>query len=363
MKKILIPLSVFFVFIMLAGCQKPSPTAPNVQGTVAAVLTHAQETATAAAALYTPTATCTVTDTPNATLTAQAIYTMVANANATATMTAMFVTQWDINQPSGIAIDYNGYLYVLDSGNRLIQKLTQYGSLMTQWGGYGTGNGQFESPSGISADGYGYIYVSDSQANRIQKFDSSGNYLSQWGAYGTGAGQFNSPTGITEDISGNIYVADTGNERIQAFYNTEAFMAQWPDSVYFFSGLFTGLALDQNSGNVYFLDYNTDIIHERSGSGSLITQWGSQGIKNGQFESPRGVAADYKGNVYVADTGNNRVQKFDSSGNFITQWGSSTGNPGSGVGQFSLPMGIVVDRSGYVYVADTGNNRVEVFLP
>jgi DNA-binding beta-propeller fold protein YncE len=62
-------------------------------------------------------------------------------------------------------------------------------------------------------------------------------------------------------------------------------------------------------------------------------------------------------NVYVADTGNHRIQKFDSSGKFITMWGSE----GSGDGKFYLPHGIAVDSSGYVYVTDRGNSRVEVF--
>jgi uncharacterized protein (TIGR03663 family) len=92
---------------------------------------------------------------------------------------------------------------------------------------------------------------------------------------------------------------------------------------------------------------------------ALLT-WGSQGKGQGQFQDPRGIAvdaADADGHVYVADSGNHRIQKFDSSGQFITQWGSE----GDGPGQFKEPWGIAVDAAGHVYVADTWNHRVQKF--
>jgi uncharacterized protein (TIGR03663 family) len=85
--------------------------------------------------------------------------------------------------------------------------------------------------------------------------------------------------------------------------------------------------------------------------------WGSQGKGNGQFQDPRGIAVDQAGNVYVADSGNHRIQKFDSNGKLITQWGSE----GDGPGQFKEPWGIAVDAEGDVYVADTWNHRVQKF--
>jgi hypothetical protein len=89
---------------------------------------------------------------------------------------------------------------------------------------------------------------------------------------------------------------------------------------------------------------------------SFITMWGSLGSGNGQFNDPAGVAVDGSGNVYVADTGNNRIQKFTSNGAYITQWGGL----GSGNGQLSGPFGLTV-VGGNVYVVDTGNSRVQIF--
>src|SRR5438552_8179000 len=67
--------------------------------------------------------------------------------------------------------------------------------------------------------------------------------------------------------------------------------------------------------------------------GAFVTKWGSAGSGNGQFNAPWGVAVDAAGNVYVADTGNNRIQKFTGTGGFLTAWGSA----GSGNGQFNVP--------------------------
>jgi uncharacterized protein (TIGR03663 family) len=85
--------------------------------------------------------------------------------------------------------------------------------------------------------------------------------------------------------------------------------------------------------------------------------WGSQGKGMSQFQDPRGIAVDEVGNVYVADSGNHRIQVFDSNGQFITQWGSQ----GTGPGQFQEPWGIAVDTEGNVYVADTWNHRIQKF--
>ncbi len=91
---------------------------------------------------------------------------------------------------------------------------------------------------------------------------------------------------------------------------------------------------------------------------NYLSQFGSAGSGNGQFQNPIGVAVDSGGDVYVVDTSNNRVQKFDSSGNYLSQFGTS----GAGNGQFSFPYGVAVDQSsGAVYVADTSNHRVQKF--
>jgi DNA-binding beta-propeller fold protein YncE len=75
----------------------------------------------------------------------------------------------------------------------------------------------FNNPSGVAVDSFGNVYVADLGNNRIQKFDSSGTFLGEWGGYGSGDGQFSYPQGVAVDSSGNVYVADTNNHRIQKF--------------------------------------------------------------------------------------------------------------------------------------------------
>ncbi len=87
------------------------------------------------------------------------------------------------------------------------------------------------------------------------------------------------------------------------------------------------------------------------------TQWGIEGIGDGQFNQPVGIAVDSSGNVYVADSGNSRIQKFSSNGKWLTKWGSF----GSGDGEFNEPLGVAVDLAGNVYVADSGNRRIQRF--
>ena len=88
-----------------------------------------------------------------------------------------------------------------------------------------------------------------------------------------------------------------------------------------------------------------------------VTKWGSYGTAAGQFYCPEGVAVDSSGNVYVADSGNNRIQKFNSNGGYLTQWGS----PGSGDGQFKCPDGVAVYSSSNVYAAEETFN-LRIFL-
>jgi streptogramin lyase len=91
--------------------------------------------------------------------------------------------------------------------------------------------------------------------------------------------------------------------------------------------------------------------------GTFLAKFGSQGSGEGQFFDPEAIAVDQNGNVFVADSGNHRIEKFTSSGTFLLKWGSM----GSAEGQFQTPDGLAVDADGNVYVADLNNNRIEKF--
>jgi NHL repeat-containing protein len=91
------------------------------------------------------------------------------------------------------------------------------------------------------------------------------------------------------------------------------------------------------------------------GTCAFALKWGTTGSGDGQLIAPAGVARDASGNVYVADSGNDRVQKFSATGTFLAKFGTS----GAGNGQFTSPGGVAVDGSGNIYVADTANNRIQ----
>jgi len=134
--------------------------------------------------------------------------------------------------PRGIAVDQNdGSVYVVDMGNHRIQKFDTSTNvlpqLLTKWGGSPEAGhassplaqeaGQLRSPWGIAVDGAGDVYVSDTGNHRIEKFDREGNFITQWGGFGNGDGQFNFPYGIAVDAKGSVFAVDSGNTRVQQF--------------------------------------------------------------------------------------------------------------------------------------------------
>jgi DNA-binding beta-propeller fold protein YncE len=258
----------------------------------------------------------------------------------------------------GIAVDSSNNVYVVDRDNNNVQKFDSDGYYLTQWGNEGTGNGQFDEPYGIAVDSSNNVYVADTVNGRIEKFTSNGIYLTQWGSVGSGNGQFNEPEGIAVDSSNNVYVTDVNNVRVEKFDHNGNYLTQW-GSLGSGNGQFDylyGIAVDA-SNNVYVADSGNYRIEKFTSNGNYLTQWGSSGSGNGQFDYPSGIAVDASNNVYVADSGI-RIEKFTSNGNYLTQWGSS----GSGNGQFSGLESIAVDSTGnFVYVADLGNDRIQVF--
>ena len=287
--------------------------------------------------------------------------------------------------PFGVAVDGGGNVYVADANNNRIRKVTSGGIVTTlagstQGSADGTGNAaQFYFPSGVAVDGSGNVYVADSANHRIRKITSGGVVTTLAGgtqgfADGTGAAaQFSYPYYVAVDGSDNVYVADSANHRIRKITSggvvttlaggTQGF-ADGTGAAAQFNTPF-GVAVD-GSGNIYIADQSNERIRKITSGGVVTTLAGStQGFADGtgaaaQFDTPYGVAVDSGGNVYVADSANQRIRKIASGGVVTTLAGSTQGfADGTGAAaQFRDPYGVAVDASGTVYVADYSNQRI-----
>ena len=188
--------------------------------------------------------------------------------------------------------------------------------------------------------------------------------------------QFDRPRGVAVDSSGNVYVADTRNSRIRKII-PEGVVSTFAGSTWGYKdatgtsaqfSIPTGVAVDSD-GNLYVADTDNHRIRKITSGGVVTTLAGSgtEGYHDAtgtkaQFAAPVGVAVDSSGNVYVADAGNNRIRKITPAGEVTTLAGSDTaGHHDDATGtaaRFDVPTGVAVDSSGILYVADFWNNRI-----
>jgi sugar lactone lactonase YvrE len=297
------------------------------------------------------------------------------------------------NDPGGITVDATGNLYVADTYNGVIRKITSEGVVTTfagtVGGGSDDGNGaaaRFFYPTGITSDTAGNLYVADTSNSTIRKITSAATVTTLAGAalqYGSTDGngtsaRFNGPNGITADAGGNLYIADTYNSIIRkispaGMVNTLAGTAGsggWADAIGAaarFSGPY-GIAAD-TQGNLYVADTANNMIRKITSSGAVSTLagTGAYGSVDGsgasaQFSAPTGIAVDKSGNLYVADTGNNTIRKVSVAGVVSTLAGTpqligSADGTGANA-RFQAPAGIAVDDGGNVYVADVYNHTI-----
>ena len=301
--------------------------------------------------------------------------------------------------PIGIAMDVKGNLYIAESRNRRIRKISPQGVVSTLAGdgkqGYQDGPGKtarFVEPTDVAVDGAGNVYVTDTGASRIRKIDISGYVTTFAGSSVRGfkdgpakTAQFFLPRGLAFDSLGNLYVADSFNRRIRKIdkaghvstfagsgvrgrKNGPALTAQFNHP--------TGIVVDR-AGSVFVSDTWQVRKIDKTGNVTTLAGIAQGGYKDGppstaMFASPIGIAVDAIGNVYVADSTNHRIRKIDKAGNVSTLAGSGRldiAEPGgyqdgaSLTSRFNYPTGVVVDAKGNVYVADSYNHRIRRITP
>ncbi len=303
---------------------------------------------------------------------------------------------------TGLAADSAGNLYVADTDNHTIRKIAvSTGAVSTLAGlagssGSSDGTGtaaRFDNPSGVAVDGAGNVYVADTLNHTLRKITSFGVVTTLAGSPGivgsidgTGSeARFQGPQGLAIDGSGRLYVADTNNHTVRKLVlstgvaTTVAGLAGNSGSADGPGGLArfdfpSGVAVD-GAGNLLIADTENHTIRQILPSGLVSTVAGLAGASGGadgtgsaaRFDAPSGVAAAPSGDLCVADTDNHTIRKVVPSTGTVTTLAGLAGTPGSSDGlgsavRFFSPTGIAADNSGNLYIADTNNDTLRAGL-
>ena len=258
--------------------------------------------------------------------------------------------------PKALALDKSGNFYVADESSITLRKFNPDGLLQSSWGNYGQQFKPLKIPSGIAIDNKGNFYVTDKQSCNIKKFDKNGQFMKEWGKRGFKEGELNRPLGIAVDRNNDVLVVDAGNSRVVKYSSEGDLKKTWGKPGYG-QGQFslpTAVAVSRNN-EVIVIDQGR--IQKFTTDGVFIDSFGKLGSNEGEIGRPFGVCLDGDDYIYVADTGNNRVLKFAPDGRFICQWGGS----GSGAGQLATPIGLAVNEKGSVFVLESNNGRIQEF--
>ena len=305
-----------------------------------------------------------------------------------------------LGRPAGIAISEDGVIYVADFAQHAIRQIAPDGTLTNLAGATGTtgsadGSGtaaRFSHPGDVAIGPDGNLYVADTNNHLIRKITPAGVVSPLAGRAGESgkedgpatAARFAFPTGVALDRQGNVYVADFANHAIRkitpdgrvstlAGSPGEPGSADGAGAAARFNQIH-GVAVD-DAGNVYAADFGNHTIRKISADGLVSTlagladnPGGSDGTGTAaRFSAPYDVAVDANGIVYVADTSNHTIRRITPAG-VVTTLAGVAGNVGSTDGtareaKFSVPAGVATDDAGNIYVADFGNQALRKITP
>jgi sugar lactone lactonase YvrE len=299
------------------------------------------------------------------------------------------------NQPMGIEVDSAGNLYVADTVNHTVRKITAAGQVTTLAGTPGViwtaeapqAESLLYSPNDVAVDAAGNVFVADTDTHSIRKITPAGTisyFAGQAGTSGTNDGlglaaRFNRPTGLAVDSEGNLFVADSDNFTLRKITpgGSVSTIAGRPGETGYQDGgtneaLFNwpfGIAVDQ-AGSLYVTEYYAYTVRKVHPSGSVWTlagEPGRPGVEDGpgneaRFIAPAGVAVDGDGNAYVTEYGLHTLRKITPDGVVLTVAGLSeqrgTNDGLASAVRFNGPSGVTVGPAGTLYVADTDNATI-----
>lgn len=270
---------------------------------------------------------------------------------------------------------YGNHIYLMDCGynQQNIKVFDIYGSFIKSFGKRGTGNGEFKFDwlDNMAVDSNGRIWVVDSGNSRIQVFDTEGNFIFKFGSSGTGDGQFNFTSeggNIAIDSNGNAYVTDKGTMigRIQIFSSNGTYQrsikSAYEGGPAQLIGINGPIAIMGSQNLICVSSYNRNKVVILNNNGTFYTQIGridqQQRVWPGRGDGEFQFIVKLKGTstyLYTVETYDNpRVQIFNSSGGFVGKIGMSSG-------EFLNPTGLAVGPDGNIYICDYRNAKIEVF--
>jgi DNA-binding beta-propeller fold protein YncE len=188
----------------------------------------------------------------------------------------------------------------------------------------------------------------------------------KWGSEGSANGQFLRPHDVNFDSKGNVYVSDRDRNDIQKFTLNGTFLMKWGSEGNNAGQFNVPYSIEVDPfDNIYVVARGNDRIQKFDENGKFVKQWDRPENINGtdqEFASPEDMVVNQKtGVIYITDTGNERVVKLDRNFSYILQWGSVDGKTSSERGKFNHPHGIDVDSKGDVYVNELENPRIQKF--
>lgn len=335
-------------------------------------------------------------------------YAGAAGVAGDASVTAVSKALARFRNPGGITLDSAGNVFIVDTGNNCIRKIAASTGQVTLFAGggtaalFGTADGtgtaaRFNAPTRLTRDASDNLYVCDTGNHSIRKITTAGVVTTYAGASGVSGSadankgtdaRFNSPQGIAMDTqSSNMFVSDTGNHTIR--YISPAGKVTTVLGVAGTSGSADGIGTaarfnspegitQDTAKNLYVADTGNNTIRKITISGSTYTSStvagtaGQTGTADGtgaavRFNAPGGITADSAGTMFITDTGNHTIREMSAAGVTTTVAGKA-GVVGSadGIGpaaRFSSPTAIVTTAAHLLYIADTGNHTVRTASP
>jgi sugar lactone lactonase YvrE len=300
--------------------------------------------------------------------------------------------QAQLTFPGGVAIDPSGKIYIADGGNNRVRMVVN--GIISTVAGTGTAgytgdkaaatSATLRNPTGVALDAAGNLYIADAGNDVIRQVSVSGTITTFAGNNNVGysgdggaptSASLNNPVAVAVDSAGHVFIADAGNNVIREVsggtINTIVGGSVTTDQLHHPDAI----AVDAG-GNLYIADTVARRVLEFSG-GVVTVIAGNQGIGFGgdngpatqaTLDDPMGVAVDASGNVYIADTFNSRIRKISPAGTITTIAGNGypayfgDGGPATDATLY-FPRAVALDANGNIYVGDTSSNAVRILQP